>query len=150
MLKDWPVVAEVKAKVNAQVHMQKPRESLRPFVKRFVVVEFPSERKLKLLPDTGFVAEFRFRGEQALEGGTNLPRTVISGLWNTTRTRIYDGGSAILMASFTGMGAAAFLRDPLDRLFNTTIAVDNVMSRAPELGRLEERLASAENHMGRI
>src|SRR5215475_14482906 len=79
----------VGAGTNANVLIQLPIEPLRPFVKRFVVVEFPGYRKLKLLPDTGFVAEFRFRGEPTLDGNTNLPRAVISGLWDTARTRAY-------------------------------------------------------------
>src|SRR5215510_11304302 len=98
---------------NARVFSQAPCEALRPFVKRFVIVEFPGDRKLKLLPDTGFVAEFRIRGDGVLDGRANLPRAAISGLWDTARTRSYTQGSAILLAMFTEVGAIAFLRHPL-------------------------------------
>ena len=134
---------------NANLLIQIPAQALRPFVKRFVIVEFPADRKLKLLPDTSFVAEFRFRG-LALDGPTNLPGAVISGLWDTTRTRIYMGGSAILLAVFTEIGAIAFLRKPLDTLVNTTTAMENVLYRASELSLVEEQLAAAKDHARRV
>jgi AraC-like DNA-binding protein len=137
-------------KANANVLIEAPTQALRPFVKSFVVVEFPFDRKLRLLPDTNFVAEFRFRGECGLDGGHNLPRAVISGLWDTARTRIYTEGSSILLVMFTEIGAAAFVRDPLDTFFNTTAAMDEAINPARELGPLEEQLATAKNHARRI
>ena len=137
------------AEANANVLMQMPTAALRPFVKRFVIVEFPFDRKLKLLPDTGFVAEFRFRGENALDGGVYLPRAAISGLWETARTRIYTGGSAILLVMFTEIGAVAFLRDSLDTFLNTTMSMGKVLG-ASELGVLDEQLAGAKDHAQRI
>src|SRR5215510_3233390 len=94
---------------NAHVLFQAPTEALRPFVKRFVIVEFPFDRKLKLLPDTSFAAEFRFKGEDAFDGRAPLPRAAISGLWDTVRTRRYPAGTAILLVMFTEGGALAFL-----------------------------------------
>jgi AraC-like DNA-binding protein len=123
---------------------------LRPFVRSFVIVEFPFDRKLKLLPDTSFAAEFRFRGADALDGGNILPRAAISGLWDAVRTRIYMGGSAILLVRFTEIGAIAFLRPPLDTFFNTTRAMHKVFNHMSELGLLDEQLAEAKNHARRI
>jgi len=135
---------------NAKVFSQAPCEALRPFVKRFVIVEFPFDRKLKLLPDTGFVAEFRFRGDGVLDGRTHLPRAAISGLWDTARTRIYKGGTAILLVMFTESGASAFLRNPLDALVNTTAAMEHVLDGTSELGVLDEQLAKAKDHARRM
>src|SRR5262245_4435455 len=135
---------------NANLLMQMPAPALRPFVKRFVIVEFPFDRKLKLLPDTGFVAEFRFRGDSALDGDADLPRAAISGLWNTARQRTYPGGTAILLVMFTEMGARAFLGSPLDTLFNTTTAMEAVLNRPSELGPITERIAAARDHAQRI
>src|SRR5262245_8231171 len=134
---------------NANVFAQAPSEALRPFVKRFVIVEFPFDRKLKLLPDTSFVAEFRFRGNGVFDGRANLPRAAISGLWDTARTRLYQGGTAIMLVMFTESGALAFLRDPLDTLFNTTAPLEHVLNRS-ELGQFDEQLVAAENNGQRI
>jgi AraC-like DNA-binding protein len=123
---------------------------LRPFVKSIVIVEFPFDRKLKLLPDTGFVAEFRFKGDYALNDGANMPRAAVSGLWDTARTRIYTGGTAILLVMFRESGAIACLRAPLDTLFNTTTAAEKVLNGAWELGPLDEQLAAARDHARRV
>jgi AraC-like DNA-binding protein len=139
-----------KTDANANVFIQMPSQFLRPFVKRFVVVEFPLQRKLKLLPDTNLVAEFGFKGEQAFDGATNLRRAVLSGLWNTTRTRTYAGGSAIFIILFTEAGAAALLREPLDTLFNKTVAMENIFGRPTELGLVDEQLSVAKNHSQRV
>jgi len=141
---------QVARQSNANVLIQEPAQALRPFVKQFVVVEFPFDRKVKLLPDTNLVAEFRFMGERALDGSTYLPRAAISGLWDTVRTRTYAGGTAILMAMFTEAGASAFLRAPLDTLFNTTTAVEEFLSHGAELDLLDEQLGAAKNHAQRI
>ena len=131
---------------NANVTMQMPSPPLRPFVKRFVIVEFPFERKLTLLPTSSFLAEFRFKGENTLNDGLKLPRAMISGLWDTPRTRIYMGGSRILLTMFTEIGAIAFLRNSLDKFFNATIAMEEVLGRAQELDLIEEQLAESEDH----
>jgi AraC-like DNA-binding protein len=135
---------------KANVFAQAPCEALRPFVKSFVIVEFPFDRKLKLLPDTNFTTELRFRGEHALDGDRELPRAAISGLWDTARTRIYRGGTGILLVMFTESGASAFLRNPLDALVNTTAAMEHVLDGASELGVLDEQLAKAKDHARRV
>jgi hypothetical protein len=71
-----------------------------------------------------------------------LPRAAISGLWDTARTRIYKGGTAILLVMLTESGALAFLRDPLDTLFNTTAAIEHVLNPTSELGLFEEPITT--------
>src|SRR5262245_55255971 len=135
---------------NANVTMQMPTAALRPFIKRFVIVEFPFERKLTLLPTSSFLAEFRFKGENTLDDGNELPRAMISGLWDIPRTRIYMGGSTILLAMFTEIGAMAFLRNSLDTLFNTTIAIEEVLGRRQELNLIDEQLGESKDHSHQI
>src|SRR5262249_54399205 len=65
-------------------------------------------------------------------------------------TRIYQGGTAIMLVMFTETGALAFLHVPLDALFNTTTSMEQVLNRTSELGLFEEQLAAAENHARRI
>ena len=135
---------------NAQVFFHAPREALRPFVKRFVVVEFPFDRTLTLLPDTSFLAEFRLRGDGVLDGRASLPRAAISGLWDTARTRTYPAGTAILLAVFTEVGAKAFLRNSLDTLFNTTAAMEHVVDGTSELGLRGEELEGVTDNARRV
>jgi len=143
-------IPSVDAAVNANVCMQEPASALRPFVQRFVIVEFPVDRKLRLLPSTSFFAEFRFQGESILDGGAKLPRAVISGLRDTATSRCYQKGCAILLIKFTEIGAMHFLRCPLDSFFNTTVPIENAFDCLPELSLLSQKLAKADHHAKRI
>ena len=135
---------------NAHVFMQTPNLALHPFVERFVIVEFPFDRELKLLPTTNFFAELRIGGENGLDGQARLPDAVISGLRDKVRSRSYKGGSAIMLIKFTEMGAIAFLRNPLDRFFNRTTSMGKVFEHSTEFGPLDQQLAAAKNHTQRI
>jgi AraC-like DNA-binding protein len=143
-------IQPIKAAANANVLIQVPTPALLRFVKRFVIVEFPSDRKLILLPTTSFGAVFRFRGESAFDDRVKLPRAVISGLRDTVGIRIFIGGTAILLVMFTEIGASAFMRYPLDIFFNTTIPIEKVFDRSPELNVLDEQLVEAKDHVQRI
>jgi hypothetical protein len=46
------------------------------------------------------------------------------------------------------VGAAAFLREPLDLLFNTMMPLDNLLRRSP-LEEVHEQLVEARNHARR-
>jgi hypothetical protein len=49
-----------------KVYVQAPCEALRPFVKRFLVIESSSSRKDWRLPDSGLVAAFLYQRDLAL------------------------------------------------------------------------------------
>jgi len=133
-----------------KVFVQTPREALRPFVKRFLVVEFPYAHKDSHLPDTGLVAAFRYKGDLALGGGNKAPHAAVTGLWDTRRSHDHGRDSAVVLAAFTATGAAAFLRHPLDEFFNATVAMDGLLGIPTELNRVNEQLAEASRHAHRI
>src|SRR5262245_53021256 len=109
-----------------KVFVQTPCEALRPFVKRFLVVEFPYAHKDSHLPDTGLVAAFRYKGDLGLDGGNKAPQAAVTGLWDTRRSHDHGRDSAVVLTAFTATGAAAFLRHPLDEFFNATVAMDGL------------------------
>jgi len=133
-----------------KVYVQAPCEPLRPFVKRFLVIEFSSAHKDSHLPDTGIVASFRYKGDLALDGGIKAPQAAITGLWDTSRSHDHGRDSAVALAAFTATGAAAFLRNPLDEFFNATVAMDGLLGSATDLNRVHEQLAEARRHAHRI
>jgi AraC-like DNA-binding protein len=133
-----------------RVFVQAPSEALRPFVKRFLVVEFPSGHKDSHLPDTGVVAGFRYKGDLALDGGIKAPQAAITGLWDTRRAHDHGRDSAVVLAAFTAIGASAFMRHPLDELFNATVAMDGLLGRPNELNQVQEQLAEAGQNRSRI
>src|SRR5262245_11104454 len=133
-----------------KVYVQAPCAALRPFVKRFLVIEFSSAHKDSHLPDMGLVAAFRYKGDLALDGGTKAPQAAITGLWDTSRLHDHGKDSAVVLASFTATGAAAFLRNPLDEFFNATVAMDGLLIRPPDLNRVHEQLAEAADNVRRV
>jgi len=133
-----------------KVFVQAPCDALRPFVKRFLVVEFPYGHKDSHLPDTGLMAAFRYKGDCTLDGGIKAPQAAITGLWDTRRSHDHGRDSAVVLAAFTATGAAAFLLHPLDELFNATVAMDGLLGHTSDLNRVHEQLAEAGRHAHRI
>jgi|SRR5215831_378774 len=134
----------------AKVYVQAPCEALRPFVKRFLVIEFSSAYKDSHLPDTGLVAAFRYKGDLALDGGIKAPQAAITGLWDTRRSHDHGRDSAVVLVAFTAPGAGAFLRQPLDEFFNATVAMEDVLGSLTDINRVHEQLAGATQHAQRI
>ena len=133
-----------------QVLVQTPCEALRPFVKRFLVVESTTAHRDVHLPDTGLVAAFCFRGDCRLIGGAEAPQAAITGLWDTVRMHTHSRDHAAVIVSFTPTGAAALLRQPLEEFGNATVDLDAVLGRRTGLDRLHDQLAGAANHAERI
>src|SRR5262245_51148950 len=129
-----------------RILVQTPCEALRPFVKRFLVVESTVAHGDAHLPDTGFVAAFRFRGDCRLNGGAQAPRAAITGLWDTVRTHVHSQDHAVVIVAFTATGAAALLRQPLEDFASATADLDAVLDRPAGLDRLHDQLAGAANH----
>ena len=135
---------------GAQVLAQTPCEALRPFVKRFLVVESTADHRDAHLPDTGCVAAFRFRGACRLDDGVAAPRAAVTGLWDTVRTHTHSRDHAVVIAAFTPTGASALLRQPLEDFGNATVDLEAVLGRRAGLDRLEDQLAGAASHAERI
>ena len=138
------------APADTRILVRTPREALRPFVKRFLVVESTAAHRDVHLPDTGPVAAFCFRGECRLDGGAQAPQAAITGLWDTVRTHDHSRDHAVVIATFTATGAAALLRKPLEDFANATTDLDAVLGHRAGLDRLHGRLAAAASHAQRI
>jgi AraC-like DNA-binding protein len=135
---------------HTRVLVHAPCEALRPFVRRFLVVEATAAHRDAHLPDTGHVAAFRFRGDCLLYGGDRAPRAAITGLWDTVRTHDHSADHAAVIVAFTPTGAAALLRQPVQELANGTADLDAVLDRSAGVGPLLDRLGAAADHAQRI
>ena len=135
---------------DTRVLIQTPCEALRPFVKRFLVVESTAAHRDAHLPDTGCVAAFRFRGACRLDDATEAPRAAITGLWDTVRRHSHSWNHAAVIVAFTPTGAAAWLRQPLEEIGNATVDLEEMLGRRAGLDRLEDQFAGAASHAERI
>lgn len=128
-----------------RIFMRPPSDALRPFVRRFLIVESTSPHRDEHLPDTGLVAAFSYGGECLVNGGARAPRAAITGLWDAARTHDHGRGHAVVVVSFTATGAAALLRQPLDEFANATTDLEAALGAREGLERLHDLLAAADD-----
>ena len=127
-----------------------PSVRLRQFVRRFEIIETFSERVHTLLPQTSAIACFRLDGVARIHGASSaLPAALLSGVQNRTRSMTHLRGSHVLLTVFTEAGASAFVREPLDRLFNRTMPMD-LFQRRSRLDEVREQLMEAGENVGRV
>ena len=125
-----------------------PSDALRPYIQRFLIVEYTSGWSSTLLPGTGMVAAFRFKGS-CLLNDARAPNALVTGLWDKTRTLTHSGSCANVLAMFTPTGAAAFLREPVEHLFNGTMPMESQVRRS-QLSLVEEQLFESSHHLERV
>src|SRR5258708_21464194 len=123
------------ARSMAQAVEQLPHPALRPFIQRFLVVEFPALHRDVHLPDTSPVAAFSFRGRCRIDGDRWAPLAAFTGLRETLRAHEHCHEHAVLLATFTPVGAAAFLRPSLEEFTGTTADLAGILDRPAELDR---------------
>ncbi len=129
-----------------------PSAVLQPYIRHYIVIESSGNLANRVLPDTSLVLAFRFRGNinYTAEGlQTNLPASVVSGLRNSARIINYSPNSGAVLVVFKEALAQALFKVPAHEFFNTSIALDNLISRQKS-AEFEERLAGAADNTRRI
>ena len=129
-----------------------PCDILKPFVKSFAVQETTEENTYKVLPDTGLVIGFQYKGKLSrLQNETETPLSIsgVSGLADHSRTFKNSPDIGTVLIFFKEAGATQFFRQPLHELFRESVSLDNFMLRS-ELLCLEEQLAEAMTDTQRI
>jgi AraC-like DNA-binding protein len=110
------------------------------------------EATYKVLPDTGVVIGFQFKGRLFRVDDGNavaLDTSGISGLADHHRSFRNLPGTGTILVFFKEAGAAPFFRQPLHEIFRESITLDNFMLRS-ELLCLEEQLIEAPTNRERI
>ncbi len=129
-----------------------PSDILKPFVKSFAIQKMADEYTYKVLPDTGVVIGFQYKGKLSrIQDGreSSLSTSGISGLADYSRTFKNSTNIGTVLIFFKETGATQFFRQPLHELFRESVSLDNFMLRS-ELLFLEEQLSEAKADIGRI
>jgi AraC-like DNA-binding protein len=129
-----------------------PCDALKPYVKIFCVEEKENEKVYHVLPDTGLVIGFQYKGNlRHLHNGNEIPLSAsgISGLADHYKVFKSSGDIGTLLVFFREAGASAFFSSPLHELFRESVSLDNFMLRS-ELLLLEEQLAEAKTDDARV
>jgi AraC-like DNA-binding protein len=129
-----------------------PSDPLKPFIRSFAIQEVAAEATYKILPDTGIVIGFQYKGRlfQVNDGNSiALDTSGISGLADHHRTFRNLPGTGTILVFFKEAGAAPFFRQPLHEIFRESITLENFILRS-ELLSLEEQLVEAPTNPERI
>lgn len=122
-----------------------PSPVLKPYIKSFAISESEDEKTYRVLPDTGLVIGFQYKGkllhiinEQQIE----LNRSGLTGLHDSYRIFKNAANTGTVLVYFKEGGAAVFFKQPIHELFRESISLDNFMLRS-ELLLIEEQLCAA-------
>lgn len=121
-------------------------------MKSFAVQETAGETTYKVLPDTGLVIGFQYKGRLSRldkQAETALSISGVSGLADHSKTFKNSPDIGTVLVFFKEAGATPFFKQPLHELFRESVSLDNFMLRS-ELLYLEEQLAEATSDSSRI
>ena len=100
------------------------------------------------LPETGLVLGIRYRGAACLletgGGERRLPDRSLAGMTDTARRMRTSADGGVVLARFRPGGAARFFAEPLNEIFGTTVALDELVRRR-DLERVQGQVADAAN-----
>ena len=129
-----------------------PAEQLRPWVKAFLIIHSEEGMVNRILPDTSIVMAFRCRGNvHYVDESTKTPlsTSVLTGLRSTLRHVEYTAETTVLLILFQAGGAAALLKEPVHKLFDTSVPLDQLMPRWM-ITETEEQLAEVVTNSQRV
>ncbi len=129
-----------------------PSDILKPFVKKYMIIESDDSMTNRILPDTSLAVAFRYQGQvgQVANNETEkLPAMAISGLRKSVRLISYAKGTATFVVLFKETGAKAFFRQPMHELFEQSVSLDNIIRRE-KIADIEEKLAASKDNTERV
>lgn len=129
-----------------------PCAQLKPYVDRIIVSETEVESVYKVLPRTGVVMGFQFKGKlyHSAEGNyIELSSSGVTGLSNEYKTFKNSAGVGTVLVYFKDGGASVFFREPIHELFQSSVSLDNFLLHS-ELLLFEEQLSEALTHLDKI
>lgn len=137
-----------------------PTARLAPWVRSYAVVETDDDATTRtLVPDSGIIVGFRYRGhavQEELALPTRSPDFAVVGLRATARRMYTSPNAGIIVASFRPGGASQFFSEPLHELFGKSVNlaelvprgdIDRVASKLEEAASTAERIAVVESFL---
>lgn len=129
-----------------------PCDILKPYVKNFVISESEEEKIYKVLPETGLVIGFQYKGKLShidKEKEIQLSTSGVTGLRDGYRLFKNSPNIGTLLVFFKETGAAVFFKQPVHELFRESVSLDNFMLRS-ELLIFEEQINEAKSDLEKI
>ena len=129
-----------------------PTESLKPYIKYFVVSENELENEYKVFPSSGLVIGFQYKGQLAIIKENTESRLTSAGITGIADGyKIFKNSADIgtILVYFTEIGFTHFASHPANELFNLSLSLDDIFDRK-SVNEVEEKLTIAATDKGRI
>ncbi len=129
-----------------------PTDSLKPYIKYFIVSENDAKTEYKVFPTSGLVIGFQYSGQLAVfqnETEDKLKSAGITGISDSYRIFKNSAGIGTILVYFTETGFTHFASHPANELFNLSISLENVFDKN-SISETEEKLATAQTDGQRI
>lgn len=129
-----------------------PVESLKPYIKYFVVSENELESEYKVFPSSGLVIGFQYKGQLSTIQDKTLSKLAPSGITGISDSyKLFKSSAGIgtILVYFTEIGFACFTSNPVNELFNLSLSLDDIFDRS-RVYEVQEKLALAIKDKQRI
>ncbi len=129
-----------------------PAEILKPYIKYFVVSENDVEKEYKVLPTTGMVIGFQYKGRlAAINNSTENPlhSAGITGIADEYKIFKSSANVGTVLVYFTEVGFTHFASHPANELFNISLSLEEVFDKN-SITEVEEKLSIAISDKQRI
>jgi len=129
-----------------------PTEQLRPYIKYFVVSENELENEYKVLPSSGLVIGFQYKGKLATikdSKESKLTSSGITGIADSYKIFKNSAGIGTVLVYFTEIGFTHFASHPANELFNLSLSLNDIFEKS-KVNEIEEKLAVAITDKQRI
>lgn len=129
-----------------------PIDTLKPFVKYFVISENQTESEYKVFPSSGLVIGFQYRGQLfTIHNEVEHPLTSAGVTGIADSYKVFKNAPHIgtILVYFTEIGFTHFAAHPAHELFNQSISLDYIFDKN-KVNETEERLSDAHSDQKRI
>ncbi|MEI9933935.1 MAG: helix-turn-helix domain-containing protein [Ferruginibacter sp.] len=129
-----------------------PTDLLKPHIKYFVVSENELENEYKVLPSSGLVIGFQYKGKLATikdSKESKLTSAGITGIADSFKIFKNSAGIGTVLVYFTETGFTHFASNPANELFNLSLSLDDIFEKS-KVNEVEEKLAVAATDKQRI
>lgn len=129
-----------------------PTERLKPYIKHFVVSENELESEYKVLPSSGLVIGFQYKGQLATiknNAESKLTSAGITGISDGYKIFKNSANIGTVLVFFTEIGFTHFASHPANELFNLSLSLDDIFEKN-NVTEVEEKLAIAITDKQRI
>lgn len=129
-----------------------PVDALKDYIKYYVVSEMELASEYKVLPSTGFVMGFQYKGRISALAGKQLVTMTSAGVTGISDSyKVFQNSADIgtILVYFTDTGFAHFSARPANELFGLIVPLDDLFEKQ-KVREAEEKLGAAVTDRQRI